>query len=214
MKILFLGDSITDGGRDKDAPEDLGSGYVKFASAMIMDSYPDNEFEFLNLGVSGYHTLDLKRSLASDLALADHPDIISIMLGINDVGHRYRHPDVPYECSDEEFEANYRIILDEIKASTDAKILLLTPYLLDSEDKECWREEVERLDAIVLRLSKEQADGVVPLHTLFADALKEQPTEHYYSEDGVHPNAEGALFIGEQYLRAVVPLIEGEAAQA
>ena len=45
MKILFQGDSITDAGRDKSDPHDLGNGYPKYASAMIADAYPELEFE-------------------------------------------------------------------------------------------------------------------------------------------------------------------------
>jgi hypothetical protein len=33
MKILFQGDSVTDAGRDRNDPHDMGSGYPKYASA-------------------------------------------------------------------------------------------------------------------------------------------------------------------------------------
>ena len=45
MKILFQGDSVTDAGRDRSNPADMGEGYPKFASAMIQDSYPDGSFD-------------------------------------------------------------------------------------------------------------------------------------------------------------------------
>ena len=53
MKILFQGDSVTDAGRDRSNPHDMGEGYPRYASAMIQDSYPDTGFEFVNLGISG-----------------------------------------------------------------------------------------------------------------------------------------------------------------
>ena len=43
MKILFQGDSVTDAGRDRSDPHDMGNGYPRFASAMIQDSFPDAE---------------------------------------------------------------------------------------------------------------------------------------------------------------------------
>ena len=42
----------------------------------------------------------------------------------------------------------------------------------------------------------------------FEDALKAQPEPQYYSADGVHPNANGAEFIGKHYFNAIAPLIE------
>ena len=46
------------------------------------------------------------------------------------------------------------------------------------------------------------------LDELFEEALKTQPEPHYYSADGVHPNANGAEFIGKKYYEAVLPLVK------
>ena len=43
---------------------------------------------------------------------------------------------------------------------------------------------------------------------LFEEALKTQPEPHLYSADGVHPNANGAEFIGKKYFEAVLPLVK------
>ena len=53
MKILFQGDSITDAGRDRNDPHNLGNGYPKYAADLIKARHPDTEFEFVNLGISG-----------------------------------------------------------------------------------------------------------------------------------------------------------------
>ena len=37
--------------------------------------------------------------------------------------------------------------------------------------------------------------------------MKTQPTPRFYSADGVHPNAEGAAFIGKHYADAVGKLL-------
>ena len=46
------------------------------------------------------------------------------------------------------------------------------------------------------------------LDEYFEEALKTQPEALYYSEDGVHPNINGRIFIGELYAKAVKPLID------
>ena len=205
MKILFQGDSVTDAGRDRSQSADMGEGYPRYASAMIQDSYPDTEFEFVNLGISGNRTEHLVARLESDF-IEVQPDIVSIMIGINDVWHHYEHDLV--ETTDEQFEANYRLILDNIKSRTNARILLIQPFLLDSvvPSRGILCEELARKQEIIRKLVDEYADAYLPLDEVLHTEADEEPA--YYSADGVHPTPDGACYIGEAYLRAIVPLIE------
>ena len=204
MKILFQGDSITDAGRDKRNYHDMGQGYPKFATAHIREAFPDVDFEFINFGISGNRTDQLFDRLYAD-GIAFEPDIISILIGINDIWHRHGAGRV--ETTDAQIATNYRAILERLKAQTNAKIVMLAPFLLDSEEKEAWRPEVENLLTIVRALADEFADAYVPLDQLFAEALKTQPEPQYYSADGVHPNDNGRAFIGKHYFDAIAPII-------
>ena len=204
MKILFQGDSITDAGRDRNDCHDLGNGYPKYASAMIADAYPDVDFEFIDLGISGNRSIDLLERMDRDIVAID-PDVVSILIGVNDVWHRHSHAK---EMTDEQFEGYYREILERIKKETHAKILMMAPFLLCAPDKEIMRAEVESVAAIVRRLADEYADAYLPLDEKFAEALPTAPAPDFYSGDGVHPNAEGAAFIGELYLNSIAPLLE------
>ena len=205
MKILFQGDSVTDAGRDKGNSMDMGEGYPRYASAMIQDSYPDDEFEFVNLGISGNRTEHLVARLENDF-IQIQPDIVSILIGVNDVWHHYAHEFV--ETTDEQFERNYRQVLDAIKANTSARILMIQPFLLETVDpaKQALCEELARKQAIVKKLADEYADAYLPLDEILHAETEEEPA--YYAADGVHPTPDGACFIGEAYLRAIAPLIE------
>ena len=203
MKILFQGDSVTDAGRDYSNIHDLGEGYPKYAAAMIRDSYPNCEFEFVDLGISGNRTKDLVARLESDF-IDIQPDIVSIMIGVNDVWHHYDF--IREEVTDEEFERNMRTILDAIKARTNAKIMMLQPILLDVEDKRHMREELMRKQAIFKRLADEYAAAYVATDELLRAETAEAPT--YYAFDGVHPTSDGACYIAERYLAAISPVIE------
>ena len=205
MKILFQGDSITDAGRDKRNYHELGAGYPKFAAEYIRADFPETDFEFINFGISGNRTDQLFDRLYAD-GIAFDPDIISILIGINDVWHR--HGSVRIETTDAQIETNYRAILERLRRQTNAKIVILCPFLLDAEDKEDWRGEVDRVIAIVRKLADEFADVYIPLDLLFEEALKVQPEPKFYSADGVHPNDNGRAFIGKHYAEAVKPLIE------
>ena len=80
--------------------------------------------------------------------------------------------------------------------------------MLDVEDKEWIREGLKTVLPIIEKLAAEFADAYVPLHTLFDEAMKTQPEPLYYSGDGVHPNTNGSMFIGQHYFEAIRPLIE------
>ena len=193
MKIVFQGDSITDAGRDKRNYHNMGNGYPKYAAAMIREKFPDADIEIINQGISGNRTDQLFDRIYPD-AIAFDPDIVSILIGINDVWHR--HGSVNIATTDLQIETNYRAILERIKRETNAKIIMLAPFLLDDEAKESWRDEVDRVIAIVRKLADEFADVYVPLDLLFEEALKTQPEPKFYSADGVHPNDNGRAFIG------------------
>jgi lysophospholipase L1-like esterase len=204
MKILFQGDSVTDAGRDRSDPHDMGNGYPRYASAMIQDSFPDTELEFVNLGIGGNRTEHLVERLETDF-IEIQPDIISIMIGVNDVWHHYSHG---IETSDEQFEQNYRAVLDAIKTRTSARILMIQPFLLETVDpaKQAYTEELARKQAIVKKLADEYADAYLPLDEILHSQTEEEPA--YYAADGVHPTPDGACFIGEAYLGAIAKLIE------
>mgnify|MGYP002519706844 CR=1 FL=1 len=180
-------------------------GYPKFAAENIRADFPDTDIEFINFGISGNRTDQLFDRIYPD-AIAFDPDIISILIGINDVWHR--HGSANIATTDAQVATNYRAILERLKKETHAKIVMLSPFLLDDEAKESWRGEVDRVIAIVRELADEFADVYIPLDELFAEALKTQPEPRYYSGDAVHPNTNGAMFIGGKYAEAVKALIE------
>ena len=200
IRLLFQGDSITDAGRDKRDFHDLGDGYPKYAAQLIADANPEIAFDFINLGISGNRTGQLFDRLYPD-AISLQPDVISILIGINDIWHR--------DCwhyiatTDEQIELNYREILKNLKAKTNAKIVMLAPYVLDAEDKVSMKNELATVLPIIRKLADEFADAYIPLDELFEEAMATQPAPLYYSPDGVHPNENGAKFIGECYARAV-----------
>ena len=205
IKIVFQGDSITDAGRDKRNYHDVGPGYPKYAVEGILAAFPEIEFEFINQGISGNRTSQLFDRLSAD-ALAFEPDVISILIGINDIWHRYGGGKVA--TTDAQFALNYRCILERIRKETSAKIVILAPFLLDKEPYAGMRDDLARALPIVRALAEEFADVYIPLDEYFEEALKTQPEPLYYSGEGVPPNANGAAFIARHYVEAVKPLIE------
>ena len=205
MRILFQGDSITDAGRDKRNFFDMGNGYPKYAAKLIREAHPELELEFINLGISGNRTDQLFDRMSKDL-IDLKPDVVSILIGINDIWHR--HGSDRIMTTDGQIEANYRAILERIRKETSAKIIMMVPYILDCEDKVQTRADLPALQAIVRKLADEYADVLIPLDEQIDEAMKTQPEPHYYSGDAVHPNPNGAAFIGARYAEAIEPLLK------
>lgn len=200
---MFQGDSVTDAGRDRSQYSDMGLGYPKYASAMIEDAFPDVDFAFVNLGISGNRTEDLLQRMQSDF-IEIQPDIVSIMIGINDVWHHYAFSGI--YTSNEAFEQNYTTLLEEIKQKTNAKIMIIQPFLIDVPDKQQLKDELAEKQEIVKALADKYADVYLPMHEIFLADEAEDKT--VYAADGVHPTEDGACLIAQNYLEAITPLIE------
>ncbi len=203
IKLLFQGDSITDAGRSYEDPHLLGEGYVKYAAQFLQEAYPQVEFEFINLGIGGNQTLSLVNRLDKDFVDVQ-PDIVSILIGINDVWH---HAEDRSWIPDEVFEERYRTVLQAIKEKTCAKIMMLEPFLIPVEDKLYYREDLYRKIEIERALAREFADVYVPTDGLLASAyLDYVPTD--LAADGVHPTALGAEYIGRIYCDYMKKIID------
>ena len=207
MNILFFGDSITDSGRDRENPNDIGHGYPMFTSRMIAERFADVDFTFFNRGIGGNRTGHLVKRLDSDL-VALTPDITVIMIGVNDVWARYSAGDY---VSNELFESNLRKILETAR-DVGSSVVLLEPYLLPNEKYLQGFADLDEKIRIVRALAREYADAFVATHGAFAELL----VKHDWSElssDGVHPNELGARFIASKTADALIPIIEAKIAK-
>lgn len=203
MRILFQGDSITDCGRNRSDITDIGPGYPKYVKQYIDECYPDLDFEFINKGCGGHQTKDLLARWQED-AVDLQPDVISILVGVNDTWHHTEKQDwIPNDV----FEANYRALLEDIKNKTNAKIIMIEQYVLDFPDMQIFHNDIDEKIRIVRRLAAEYADRYIPLDGLFASACVAEPPCHW-TEEGVHPTDEGHKLIADYYFDALSDIIE------
>ena len=119
MKILFFGDSITDALRDKNSTvynPVYGSGFVMQIAGRLFERNPVG-YDIINTGISGHRVVDLYARIKKD-AWNHNPDVINILIGVNDVWH---YSDGKQWLSNELFEERYRTVLTAIKEKTNAK---------------------------------------------------------------------------------------------
>lgn len=203
MKILFQGDSITDAGRDRSDIHNLGNGYPKYSAQFLKEKFCDVDFEFFDLGISGNQTIDLVNRLNKDF-IEIQPDIVSILIGINDTWHHAEKKDwIPNDV----FEERYRTVLAALNEKTNAKIMMLEPFLIPTPDKDFFREDLAPKIEIIRKLAREFADVYLPTDGLLNSAfIGDDPLT--FAADGVHPTAKGAEFIGKLYCDYISPLVE------
>lgn len=202
IKILFQGDSITDCDRKRNDFYDLGNGYPRYIAEYLRNEYPSISFTFINKGISGDRSIDLVNRWHKD-CIDVSPDIVSIMIGINDTWRRYDEGNI---TTAEEYENNYRKLLTEIKKELDISVILLEPFVLEvTPDRKQWREDLDPKIHIVRRLAREFNCILVPMDGLMvAEACRINMTE--LSADGVHPVEEGKKLIAKAWIKAAKPL--------
>lgn len=199
MKILFQGDSITDCHREYEDLSNLGEGYVVYTIDILKNNFPEIDFEFINRGISGNRTENLLSRVEEDL-IDIQPDIVTVLLGINDTWHKYM---IGLETTIEQFRSNYEAILKRIKSETNAKLIMLEPFLLYNMGKDNMREDLNEKIDCVRKLAMEYADAFVPLDGLFVAANIEGTPNVELSPDGVHPDVSGKKLIAN----ALAPVI-------
>ena len=201
--VLFQGDSITDAGRNRDESESLGFGYAMFASAWFMAQHPEKPVQFLNRGISGNRIIDLQTRWQQD-CLDLNPDIVSILIGINDTWRRYDSND---PTTAEQYETGYRDILNQTK-KINAKLVLCEPFVLHvSEDRVRYREDLNPKIEVVHNLAKEFKAILIPLDKIFSEVSQIRPPA-FWAVDGVHPTPVGHALIAQHWLKYVKPLSE------
>jgi acyl-CoA thioesterase I len=189
---VFAGDSVTDCGRRTD-PDALGNGYVR----ALYDTLGAQGPRIVNAGISGNRAVNLQARWQTDV-LAHEPDVVSVLIGINDTWRRYDKDD---PTSTEAFEMSYRALL---QALPDAKLILVEPFLLAvKEEQRAWREDLDPKIEVVRRLATEYGAILVP-----ADVELNRQAEVVgattLADDGVHPTAEGHRFLADLWHRTVL----------
>ncbi len=201
MKIVFLGDSITDAGRNAThyMPNfKYGYGYVFLLKSALSKKAP-LKYEIVNVGISGNRIVDLLARIKRDV-WNENPDVISILVGVNDVWHEIQNKN---GVEIDRFEKYYRDIIEESrKRLPNCKLIMLEPFVLKGEATEQKIDEflkVKDYAKVVRKLAKEYDIPFVELQEEF-DALAEKYGVKPLLWDGVHPDVFGATVIADKWL--------------
>jgi len=126
MKIVFLGDSVTEGCFDLYAkngsfdtyrePENV---YHTQLLPMLEEKYGKGSIEIVNSGISGDNSAGGCKRLDTDV-IAHHPDLTVVCYGLNDASRPL-----------ERYQENLTEILSRIKASG-SRVIFMTPNMMNT----------------------------------------------------------------------------------
>jgi lysophospholipase L1-like esterase len=204
--ILFQGDSITDAGRDRkitDKPNDpaaMGKGYAWMAASQMLVDAPDANLKIFNRGISGDKVYQLADRWQAD-CLDIKPDLLSILVGVNDFAHVFRHG---YQGTVEKYEEDYHALIKRTKqALPNVKLVICEPFILIcGMVDETWVEGFTKYRTAAKRVADKASATFVPFQTMFDTASKIAPPDHW-AADGVHPSTNGAALMAHWWLKAV-----------
>lgn len=202
--LLFQGNSITEAGRRRNGtandPHSLGSGYVALAVSALLSEQPDAGWVCHNRGVGGDKITDLAARWDDD-TLSLSPDVLSILIGVNDYWYRRSgdHASTPAQ-----YEQTYRSLLDRTRtALPDVTLLVGEPFFLPggSAVDARWRDELQPYQAAARRVADAVGAAWIPYQSVFDEALEEAPGP-YWADDGVHPTPAGHHRMAQAWLDA------------
>lgn len=222
-RVLFIGDSITDGawgnsgGGSKPSSErslwDMnhiyGHGYMYLCAAHYQGHFPSKNYEFYNRGISGNTLSDLERRWKDD-AIGIRPDVMSILIDTNDVNEFLKKNEGAFDF--ESWEKCYRRLLDmSLENNPNLKLVLCAPFVANTRKmrKSTNYEEREMLiegcAEIVKRIARDYKAIYLPYNKLFKDLIRETSVSQdtYWIWDGIHPTAAGHQQMPDMWIKAV-----------
>jgi lysophospholipase L1-like esterase len=197
-RVMFAGDSITDCHRlTTDNP--LGYGYPLQVAGSWGVQHPDRQPVWLNSGISGNTTIDLQSRWQTDV-LDQRPDVVSVLVGINDCGYHFSAGLDAVSAS--VYHDRYLSLLTPL-ADNGVELILIEPFLLPvSDDQRRWRDDLDPKIQVVRDLARRFGAALVAADGMFA-ALAAQTGPDYWLFDGVHPTAAGHQALAQAWLNTV-----------
>lgn len=206
LVFLFQGDSITDGnrGRSTDPNHIMGHGYAFSIASRIGADFPNRDFIFYNRGISGNKLTDLQKRWTAD-TLDIKPDVLSILIGINDTAATI---DKPNEATTPaQFETIFRSLLEESRRmNPDILLVLGIPFVYPvgkrKENWEQWRDDTAARQVVIRKLAVEFNAVLIDYPAVLDKAISRKNAE-YWVWDGIHPTVFAHELMAREWIMQV-----------
>ena len=192
-KVLFLGDSLTQAGAEP-------GGYIELMKIELKNHGLDQKYELVGKGVGGNKIRDLLVRLEKDVIL-EKPDLVFIMIGINDVGFFTWQP-VEGGTPIDQYELGLTYIVKRIQQKGGAVILCTSTVIEERFDgTNPLDSELDKYSQIVRKIARENGcllcDVRASIINYERENNKENKLKDVLTKDYVHMNDKGNRFIME-----------------
>jgi isoamyl acetate esterase len=197
-RIVFLGDSITQGGVGP-------KGYVTLVKNALAEKHKDLGIEVIGAGVSGNKVPDLQKRLDRDV-LKKKPTLVVVYIGINDVWHGENDP--KKGTSKEKFEEGLKDVIGKIK-DAGAQVLLCTPSVIGEKVGGANKldAQLDEYSDVSRKVARDMKVPLCDLREAFQDYLKKTNTANkeagILTGDRVHLNDAGYRFVADVMLKSL-----------
>ena len=219
-RILYIGDSVTDGGwgrsggsikpsKDRNHTDQnhvYGHSYMMLCAAHNQSQQPEAGYEFLNRGISGDDLSKLEARWEED-AVNVNPDVLSLLVGTNDVHYYLEKPDKAFDFAG--WEQRYRALLNRMReVNPNVHFVLGTPFVAKvgragtATDYAVRDSLVHQLAEIVCRIAHDYDAVLLRYDSLFAAQKTEHPLvpASHWIWDGIHPTAAGHQLMADLWI--------------
>jgi lysophospholipase L1-like esterase len=190
MQIVCLGDSLTDCGR-LFSYQPLGNGYVSILHDRLADRKIAHTIH--NCGVDGFTVARLLQNTDSRY-LPLHPDVITILIGINDIGLMMDSSHEKIHSLMQKFFQTYDELLTALETQT-RQIVLMEPFVFPvPQQLVTWFPYVQTMADGISALARQHGLTYLPLW----QKLLEEGSLHGYetvTPDGIHLTAHGHILL-------------------
>lgn len=202
-RIVFAGDSVTDGGSTNPVGEGLfdgvGRGYVRVIENMLAVYYPELKIRVTNSGISGNTSVTLLERYDRDVVELK-PDWVSICIGINDVWRQFDCPAMPEKnITPESYRKNVEEMILRVKDNVKG-IFILSPYIIEPNREDPMRKRMDEYTAVSKELAEKYGCSFVDFQKMYEDYC-EYRHPCFIAWDRIHPNQIGATLMAREFLK-------------
>ncbi len=185
VKLLVLGDSLSDGGWERD-PRRLGSAWPARLERLAADG--GRPIEVVNRAQGGARSQEVLTDYreATDLSA----DTVAVLVGANDLWRRH----VPWmdlaPIDPDDYHRNLVRVFRIARERGASEVWALTPCLLQADPDHPWNTELLEYRDACRRAARDVDALLVPTGEEFETAVRARP-EVKWTYDGVHPRPVG-----------------------
>lgn len=201
--ILLQGDSITDARRSRknnvpNTIRSLGDGYANMIAARLLGMRPHDDLKIYNRGLSANKVPDLAARWQED-TLDLKPDIVSILIGVNDLWHKLEGK---YDGTVEDYASGLAALLGNTQSALpDVTLVVCEPFVLRcGAVSASWFPEFDERRAAAREAAAGAGAVFVPFQTMFDEAVTDETPPSYWAGDGVHPTMAGHALMAQTWL--------------